>query len=266
LKKVCLFNFRFKFLSSINFWIAMLKLSSSTFVPGAIFHSTSVNRIQPQFRQPQFRQPQFQHPQHHQQQHHQPQFQQPQHHQPQHHNQQFPLYFRHPLPSSEFSIQQLNSIAHIASFSELMQSIDAPSYATTEFTLPIRAFQVVSGMGIYMNDKYSKLILPGDGYNLTRAPENWHLKNSVPYVQHPSPLHISVTGVSLSHDFAERNPYVTVTVVQPPRPNMGSLLRTHVAIVEFGVSHDAPEGTVLPQELINRERAHITLSGFLRIR
>jgi hypothetical protein len=147
-----------------------------------------------------------------------------------------------------------------------MESVAAPSYSNISFSFPICAFQVVAGVDIYTGGNYSKLVLPGDGYNLTRVPKNWDLTHTVPFVQRPSPLHISVTGAALSYDFADRNKYVIVTVISPPKSNAVGGCSTHTAIVEFGISHDAPEGTVLPQELINRERAHITLSGFLRIR
>jgi hypothetical protein len=209
----------------------MLRHTSSTFVPGATFHSTIVNHTQPHFPKP-----------------------------------QFPLYFRQQSLLHQLTSYQLNSISHIASFSEMMESTYAPSYSTLEFTLPLRAFQVESGMTHHTQCPYSKLVLPGDGYNLSRVPVNWNLSHSVPFVQRPRPLHVSVTGVALSHDFVERNPYVTVTILAPPRSNMGSSLRSHVAPVVFGISHVAPKGTVLPQELTNRDDAHVTLSGFLRLR
>ena len=159
------------------------------------------------------------------------------------------------LPQVVSSVQQMESVAHQAEFKELMDSVGAPSYASLEFTIPLSACRTQTSTDTRTGRPYSQFVLPGDGYNLSRGIDR--IANRV---------HVSIPGVALTQEFVDNNPHVTMTVIAPPRSCVATTMRTHVAPVVFGISHNAPDNVYVPHELSSVAEPHVTLSSFLRIR
>lgn len=158
----------------------------------------------------------------------------------------------------------VNTQPHQATFEELKNAVGGQSYSSLEFSLPLSCLHPVSGNDFRTGGLYTKLELPGNGFNVTREPSNWSKISNKPFIRTRKPVHISITGYQLTHEFINANPYVIVTVIAPPRSNVVTTMRKHVAHVVFGLSHKAPQTAVLPQEL-SGGGLHITLSNFISI-